>query len=141
MLQRWLVNLSRLAVLTLIVAAGCRQSAGGVPIDSSKEESTGVQIALAADSDRMVMGPVIWTVTLTDAGGLPIEDAAVAVRGDMNHAGMVPVQSTATHNGDGVYTTSDFQWTMAGDWTLTVNVTLADGRVVSRTFNYSVRTR
>jgi len=124
--------------LAFLAFAGCRQSAGGVPIDPS--ETTGVQIDLAAAGDRMVMGPVAWTVTLTDADGRPIEDATVTLRGDMNHAGMAPELATAAHTGGGVYT-AEFTWTMAGDWIVTVSATLADGTVVSQIFNYSVRTQ
>lgn len=130
-----------IALLAAVGLAGCRQSAGGVPVDQSgREDTTGVQITLAADSDQIVMGPMVWRVTLRDDDGQPIEDAAVSVRGDMNHAGMVPVESAANHSGDGVYT-ADFEWTMAGDWIVTVTAELADGNVVSQTFDYSVRTR
>lgn len=132
-----------LIVLLLVAAtlAGCRQSAGGVSIDQpEREDAAGVQIALAAGTDQMVMGPLVWRVTLRDADGQAVENAAVSVRGDMNHAGMVPVEATATHSGDGVYT-ADFEWTMAGDWIVTVSAELAGGDVVSQTFNYSVRTQ
>lgn len=146
MLNRLPVKLFRRGVLVVlwlaaVAVGGCRQSAGGVPVDRpGREDTTGVRIALAADDDRMVMGPLVWSVTLRDAGGRPVEDAAVSVRGDMNHAGMVPVESTAAHSGDGVYT-ADFEWTMAGDWIVTVTAELPGGGVVSQTFDYSVRTR
>lgn len=129
-----------LAILLLIGLVACRQAAGGVPLEGSAPADGAPDITLtlspAADT-RPVMGPYAWTIALTDDAGAPVEDAAVTVRGDMNHAGMVPVESLATHDGRGIYT-ADFEWTMAGDWIVTVTATLADGRVKSATFDYSV---
>jgi len=48
----------------------------------------------------------------------------------MSHAGMVPVVDTAQAEGPGSYGISDFRFTMAGDWILTLRATLPDGRWV-----------
>jgi hypothetical protein len=42
--------------------------------------------------------------------------------------------------GDGRYTVP-LGWTMAGDWQVTVTVTLADGQQVEQTFDQEVVTR
>ena len=73
-----------------------------------------------------------------DADGQPIDGAGpVTLRGDMNHAGMKPVLADATGTGGGQYT-ADFEWTMAGDWTVAVEATLPDGRVKRATFPFTV---
>lgn len=94
-------------------------------------------MALTAEPDTMIVGPLRWHVALLDSAGAPVEGAAIEVRGDMNHAGMMPVISTATNEGDGVYF-ADFEWTMAGDWIVTVTATLADGRVKSMAYDFTV---
>ena len=74
-----------------------------------------------------------------DLPGLRAEQVAVQVRGDMSHAGMVPVLRTALPGDAGAYT-APFEWTMAGDWVLTVEFTLADGRTGTETFDFSIPT-
>jgi copper(I)-binding protein len=55
----------------------------------------------------------------------------------MTHAGMQPVLRTIESGEDGLYQT-DFEWTMAGDWIVTINATLADGTVISEDFEYTL---
>ena len=130
-----------MVALAAVALAACRQSAGGVPLDQRADEATtGIRLEPTADSDSIIMGPLVWSVTLTDAEGQPVEDAVVSIRGDMHHAGMVPVEAVATYNGGGVYS-ADFEWTMAGDWVVTVTAEMTDGSTVSQTFDYTVRTQ
>jgi len=68
-------------------------------------------------------------VTIADADGQPVTGAKVELEGDMSHAGMVPVPAQATEMAAGRYVSS-LDFTMAGDWIVTVRATLADGRVV-----------
>jgi copper(I)-binding protein len=80
-------------------------------------------------------------VILTDAAGTPLTDATVALEGNMNHAGMIPVLANpvaddADGSADGRYHLP-FTFTMLGDWIVTVNVTRADGSSFSR--NLEVR--
>lgn len=124
-------------ILLLLPAAGCRRSAGGVPLDNGTPGATGVRIELIADPVEPVIGPARWRVTLLDADGAPVEGAVVSLRGDMTHAGMVPEEAAAVEDGAGVYR-AEFEWTMAGDWIVTVTATLPDGRVVTETFSYNV---
>ncbi len=130
-----------IVALAAVALVACRQSAGGVPLDrTAGEDAAAMQIELSADTEQMIMGPLVWSVTLTDAGGRPVEDAVVSLRGDMHHAGMVPVEAVGTHNGGGVYS-ADFEWTMAGDWFVTVTAERPDGTAASQTFDYTVRTQ
>jgi copper(I)-binding protein len=73
---------------------------------------------------------------VTSPMGQPITDAQVALVGNMNHAGMVPVEAAAVTDdadgaADGRYRLP-FAFTMLGDWIITVTVTLADGTTVEQ---------
>lgn len=124
-------------ILLLLLAAGCRRSAGGVPLDNGTPGATGIRIELVADPADPVIGPARWRITLLDADGAPVEGAVVSLRGDMTHAGMVPEEAAAVEDGAGVYR-AEFEWTMAGDWIVTVTATLPDGRAATETFAYNV---
>jgi hypothetical protein len=103
---------------------------------SQQPGNTDVWIDL--DADSLAVGQTTLTVRVTDGNGAALEDATVNVRGDMNHAGMVPVLAEAVTGGqNGVYRVP-FEWTMGGDWIVTVEAILADGESVSQQFNVSV---
>jgi hypothetical protein len=95
-----------------------------------------------------LMGPLVpppvgagrILLRLTDEAGEPIEDAHLAIRGDMSHAGMVPIVGTADQGEDGLYMIP-VEWTMAGDWIITAEATLSDNSLVSRQFELSVSTQ
>lgn len=81
-------------------------------------------------------------VQLTDSSGAPITDATVTVEGNMNHAGMAPVMTDAVTDeadgtADGFYQVP-FQFTMLGDWIISVTVARADGSTVTRDINATV---
>ena len=122
-----------LLLLLLIAAAGCRESAQATPTPSEN-----VQIDLQVDD--LNVGETSLLITLTDAQGNPIEDAQVAVRGDMDHAGMMPVirePEDVTTDAPGQYRVP-FEWTMGGGWIVTVTATLPDDTVVTKDFDLSV---
>jgi copper(I)-binding protein len=128
-------QLARLALSVLILVAlvfvSCQRSER-----ASEGDNGDVQIALQPmpAEERLV-------VILTDASGAPITDATVALEGNMNHAGMIPVLADAI--GDDADGSADghyhlpFTFTMLGDWIITVTVTQADGSSFSR--NLDVR--
>lgn len=74
------------------------------------------------------VGPARLLITLQDTLGNPLEAQRVWVEGNMSHAGMVPVQDTAVAQNPGLYVVPAFEFTMAGDWVLTVEALLPDGR-------------
>lgn len=121
-----------LLLTLLLVAAGCRNSA--------QEASTGsdVNIALEVTPDPATVGATVLTVILTDANGNFIVDAErVAVRGDMNHAGMEPVFGVAEEAANGRYRVP-FEWTMGGDWILSITVELPGDREIKQDIELSV---
>jgi hypothetical protein len=119
-----------LLLLLVLLAAGCARA-------SSQPADDDLAISLASEPDPAVMGEATLRVTVRDTDGQPIEDATVNVKGDMNHAGMVPVLAEAAAGPGGVYELP-FRWTMTGSWIVTVDVTLADGTTATRRFDVSV---
>ena len=106
--------------------------AGVVITSCGRVDGAGAEVTL--DVAQTSVGPAQVDVTLRDAGGRAIDGADVQLRGDMTHAGMRPVLTTMESVGDGLYRASDFEFTMAGDWVLTVEATLPNGERVSRMF-------
>jgi len=87
--------------------------------------------------DPPAVGQATLLVRLSDQEGRPIEGATMSLRADMTHAGMAPVLEDAEEVGEGLYRVS-FEWTMAGDWVITVSGTLEDGRTIRRELQVSV---
>lgn len=103
----------------------------------SQSREVGLRIDLVGPLFPPPVGPGRLAVRLSDASGKPVAEAVVAVRGDMTHAGMTPVLAEAEFVGDGIYQ-AEMDWTMAGDWVMTVDATLPDGRASSRQFELAV---
>lgn len=124
---------SRLLILLLILVAlvACRQS-GTPAIDSPT-----LVLSWLGDHQALAAGPATLEITVLDLAGRPVNDATVTVRGDMTHAGMQPVMATAAPMGNGVYEAA-FDWTMAGDWIVTVTATVPDGRSGTQEFPATV---
>jgi YtkA-like len=112
-----------LFALALLVAYGCT--------GAGTTESTGVTIDLALRPDPPKVGKAAAVITLTDKAGRPVRGAAVKLEGNMNHAGMTPVFADAKEVEPGRYET-ELEFTMGGDWFVLVNVTLPDGRKLTR---------
>lgn len=120
-----------LLLAVLLVAAGCRQA--------EPTSNDDVTIDVSVNPEEPAVGDATLLVTLTDEEGNPITDATVSVRGDMSHAGMVPVIPAEVSGAeDGVYAFEDFEWTMGGDWFVDVTATLANGETATERFEYSV---
>ena len=78
------------------------------------------------------------TITLRDATGAPVENATLAVIGNMSHAGMVPVTGVVQAvAGDTYHVTID--WTMSGDWYVDVTAQTPDGKEIVRRFPIRVK--
>ena len=83
-------------------------------------------------------GPGRLVFTLTDSADHPIDNATLNIEGNMTHAGMVPIFAQSSAGPSGQYSVP-FEWTMSGDWTVTVQVTLADGHRISQQFPVGVQ--
>lgn len=124
------IVLVSLTVLSLFIG-GCRRSL------SQNELASDVNMALTVEPAAPVVGSATLRITLTDTNDEPINDASLEIRGDMTHAGMEPVLASIDAGQAGVYEVP-FEWTMGGDWIVTVTATLADGRVANREFDLTV---
>jgi hypothetical protein len=124
--------LAVLLVLLLVWApAACQRSS------QQSDQAPEIDVSLETLPSPPAVGPAQLLVTVTEDTGQPVDGATVELQGDMAHAGMVPVQATASGQGAGLYS-AEFQWTMGGDWFVTVTVTLPDGRTTSRRFDVTV---
>ena len=125
------MNLRHLILSLLIVSllAACRQA---------QPSASDIQLELAV-SDRRV-GETTLLVTARDAEGAVIaEPGALSLRGDMKHAGMVPVFAEAETAIAGVFALP-FEWTMGGSWIVEAALTLPNGEVARQTFNVEILT-
>lgn len=109
-------------LLPVLVLGGCRGE-----LDTG---DPGLVLDVAISPTPPTVGPARLLITLQDTAGAPLEGAEIVVEGNMSHAGMVPVVDTAQAQGPGDYAIEDFRFTMAGDWILTLQATLPDGRWV-----------
>jgi len=109
-------------LLLLLAVASCGRASKDLP---------DVAVDLVVVPDPPQIGPSTVTVTLTDAGGLPIENADLELEANMSHAGMVPVFASAREVAPGQYEAS-LEFTMGGDWFILVHSQLPDGRSLER---------
>jgi periplasmic copper chaperone A len=116
-----------LATLLLLVLAAC----GG---RASQQAGGSAEYDLNLNPMSTAVGETVLMFTLNDKEGQPVNNATLDIKGDMNHAGMQPVLGKATQGVNGVYAVP-FEWTMGGDWVVTVDVTLADGTAFSQRFD------
>lgn len=124
------VLLASLIILSFLLGS-CRRST------QQNREAPHVNMSLAVEPEAPTVGPATLLITLTDADGNPINGAALEIRGDMSHAGMEPVLASAEAGQTGIYE-APFEWTMAGDWIVTVTASLPDGRIATREFDLTV---
>jgi hypothetical protein len=119
------------AALLSLALVGCQR------IGQQPDSAADVNVVLSVQPDPPGVGPSRLTISLTDAQGAPIEGARLQIKGDMTHAGMQPVLAEVEEGTDGQYETP-FEWTMGGDWIVTVRAALPDGRSTTRQFNLTV---
>jgi len=79
-------------------------------------------------------GPVVISLTLTDADNHPVSGAQIAVEADMSHAGMSPVFAQANEVKPARYE-SHLSFAMAGDWVILLHGTLPNGDKLERQFD------
>ncbi len=107
-------------------------------IQQNQAQPPDVTLEMTFEPEQPAVGPTQLIFTLTDGQGRPINDANLAIEGNMTHAGMVPVVAQVESGETGRYVVP-FEWTMGGDWVVTVETTLADGRHFSREFPVTVQ--
>lgn len=98
-----------------------------------QSKSTDLTFAYEISPQPPRVGTVMVTLDIKDASGAPVSAARLNLEGNMSHAGMVPVFSEAREIATGRYQ-SVIELSMAGDWNVTVHVTLSDGRKLDHEF-------
>jgi hypothetical protein len=78
-----------------------------------------------------------WTLTVTDSSNQPVENAEIAVDGDMpQHGHGLPTQPQVTQNlGDGKYLVEGVKFQMGGWWVMDFTVT-SNGQTDTVRFNF-----
>lgn len=127
---RWSGLRHGVAVLVVAgVATACQPSA---PAEAD------IHMALSVSPDPPTLAPADVTVQLTDAQGQPLDGADVHLEGDMDMGGMQPVLSETEATGRGQYVAKGVNFGMAGDWVVTVAVSLPSGEQANQKFDLSV---
>jgi hypothetical protein len=124
--------LKTIAIAFVLLVVGCGRIQTDPPADAAE-----LLVDFSVEPTDPAVGPTQLRITLTDGNGQPVDDATLNIEGNMTHAGMTPVFAQASGGEDGQYLIP-FEWTMGGDWIVTVEVTLADGRAVTRQFTVVV---
>lgn len=116
--------------LTVAVAGGCRRA-------SHQPDAGDITIKLERPLFEPAAGPIVLYLRVLDTAGDALDNATVHARADMIHAGMVPLFLEASAAGNGLYALP-IEWTMTGDWIVTVEATVPDGRRATRQFDFTV---
>ena len=124
-------NLTIGIALLLLLGTACARA-------SQQADSADVQITMTAIPYPPHIGDSRLVIQVADEMGSPINDAYLAIKGDMTHAGMAPVLAEVDGGREaGVYSIP-FEWTMAGDWVVTVDLQLPDGTKAQKRFDMVV---
>lgn len=129
-----LVSWSLAALLAATLLVACRPPSDRVSGDAA---ANGALVSVELLTRPARVGPASIEITVRD-DDVAVSGASVRVTGDMTHAGMVPVVADASEVEDGVYRSDGFAFDMAGDWVITVDVTLPDGGRSQATLALSV---
>jgi hypothetical protein len=116
--------------LAALLMAACR------PGNSTAEDMRISIDQVDFDPDAPTVGDATISLRVLREG-VPLSGATVALRGDMTHAGMQPVERTATTGSDGIARVP-FTWTMGGDWVVSLRITAPDGGVRTGRFEMVV---
>ena len=119
---------------SILALAGCAR-------ESRRSSSADIQIGLSVVPFPAAVGDMRLVVHVTDSSGRPINDASLAIKADMTHAGMTPVLAQAEGGGEDGYYNVPASWSMAGDWVVTVEATLKDGSRAQQRFDFTVLTQ
>ena len=74
-----------LLILSILIVSACNT------VEATPTPTADVMILLTVEPDPPTAGESMLMFVVRDTDGNPIEDASVAVHGDMDHEGMIPV--------------------------------------------------
>ncbi len=116
--------LSLLVVAASILSWACRRTS---------ENDVNLRIEHEITPQPIRVGVETVSLKLTDGFGKPVTGARVTLEGNMSHAGMSPVFAKTTEVTPGNYRGS-IEFSMGGDWIITVRAGLTDGKELERQF-------
>ena len=106
----------------------------GAGCQPATDESATIVMDWSVTPQPPTAGPVLLALTLTDrSSGKPLPGAEMRIAGDMTHPGMKPVFGTAREVAPGRYE-APVELTMAGDWVISIDARLRDGRTFEQQF-------
>ncbi|MCY4146600.1 MAG: copper chaperone PCu(A)C [Chloroflexi bacterium] len=112
----------------LLVSAACRQ----------EQKPTASDVVLDMTVSDLQVGETLLTVRVSDKQGKMLaEPGILSLRGDMDHAGMVPVLAEADNAVEGVFNVP-FEWTMGGSWRVEASLALSADEVARQVFRFDV---
>ena len=132
------MSFTKFFLIIIGISLGVGLAACGRIRQDQSAVDVGLNLDMTIEPAQAAVGPSRLIFSLTDAQGQLIDDAQLKVEGNMTHAGMVPVFAQAEPGQAGRYTVP-FEWTMSGDWVVTVEVTLADGQQFSQQIPVTVQ--
>ncbi len=123
----YLLRACLLATL-LLVAAACRQ----------EQKLSASDVVLDMSVSDLLVGETTLTLRVSDKQGKPLaEPGTLSLRGDMDHAGMIPVLAEADNAVEGVFSVP-FEWTMGGSWTVEASLALSADEVARQVFRFDI---
>lgn len=116
-----------ICLIILLLAAACRQ-----------QRIAPADIQLDLTTTNALIGETTLLLAVIDKDGNAITDpGALRVRGDMSHAGMVPVFAETDQSANGVFSLP-FTWTMPGGWIVEASLTLPSGELAVESFTFEI---
>jgi hypothetical protein len=125
------ISLIMILLSTSLLLAACTRRSSAV------DQAGDVNLNWEIHPSPAVTGAAAIEISLTDASGVPVRGARLSLRGDMTHAGMMPVMTDLRETDPGVYR-GEIEWTMGGAWILNVEGELKDGRTLKRQIDIEV---
>lgn len=125
--------ISAIFIILGVLLSGCSRVSQEAELKQEMPQPDGLQIELVEPLFPAAVGMETLNIRIADAQNQPIDNAKIKVRADMTHAGMIPVLAETENGNDGMYQLP-LEWSMSGDWIVTVQVSLPDGTVAEQTF-------
>lgn len=121
-----------IGVLMIVMLVGCGriQNERFTGAEATLPNGVAIVVTISEMDALAVDTPAEAVITLTQ-NGASVSGALLEVEGNMTHAGMEPIFVSATEVAPGDYR-APLEWTMGGDWLLTIRGTLPDGTEIEQ---------
>lgn len=119
------------ALVGLLAITGCAAQ-------QEAEPAADPSVTLNVEPEALSVGETMLVITITDGSGQPIDGAALTIHGNMDHAGMTPIERQHSDSTSGEYRVP-IEWSMGGGWLVTVTARLPDEQgTINKTFEFFV---